>query len=316
MNRKMKVKTILTLALAATTLAACHRGKKPPRMDNSKLAISLSKPAKGDRAIYGLACLGCSDTALVLLPNGGGDPVRYNILDATRNHQVFGDIEVGDWVCVMPCEEKDEKNRADMVIDLDQLKATWTYPVMPKLRDVSHLSKRQQARILANMPDSIVETYMVPRQYGFTLKRMSEAMAVGRVMINKDVDDDSPVEYPDVPQYTEWHAYNGKLILVQGRRELEGVVINGCHAAPHILNIGIPGVPTQNSINLLQDAGICVSAGSACAKGHRSHVLTAMKIAPEIIDGSFRVSLCRDTTEEEIRLLVKVIREDILPRAR
>lgn len=170
----MKVKTILTLALAATTLAACHRGKKPPRMDNSKLAISLSKPAKGDRAIYGLACLGCSDTALVLLPNGGGDPVRYNILDATRNHQVFGDIEVGDWVCVMPCEEKDEKNRADMVIDLDQLKATWTYPVMPKLRDVSHLSKRQQARILANMPDSIVETYMVPRQYGFTLKRMSE----------------------------------------------------------------------------------------------------------------------------------------------
>ena len=66
-----------------------------------------------------------------------------------------------------------------MVIDLDQLKATWTYPVMPKLRDVSHLSKRQQARILANMPDSIVETYMVPRQYGFTLKRMSEAMAAG-----------------------------------------------------------------------------------------------------------------------------------------
>ena len=111
--------------------------------------------------------------------------------------------------------------------DLDQLKATWTYPVMPKLRDVSHLSKRQQARILANMPDSIVETYMVPRQYGFTLKRMSEAMAVGRVMINNDVDDDSPVEYPDVPQYTEWHSYNGKLILVQGHRELDGVVMNG-----------------------------------------------------------------------------------------
>ena len=183
----MKVKTILTLALAATTLAACHRGKKPPRMDNSKLAISLSKPAKGDRAIYGLACLGCSDTALVLLPNGGGDPVRYNILDATRNHQVFGDIEVGDWVCVMPCEEKDEKNRADMVIDLDQLKATWTYPVMPKLRDVSHLSKRQQARILANMPDSIVETYMVPRQYGFTLKRMSGRRQSGRISCRASV---------------------------------------------------------------------------------------------------------------------------------
>ena len=105
-------------------------------------------------------------------------------------------------------------------------------------------------------------------------------------------------------------------LLAQELITMEGVVINGCHAAPHILSIGIPGVPTQNSINLLQDAGICVSAGSACAKGHRSHVLTAMKIPPEIIDGSFRVSLCRDTTESDIRLLVKVIREDILPRVR
>ena len=195
-------------------------------MDNSKLAISLSKPAKGDKAIYGLACMGCSDTAVVLLPNGGGDPVRYNILDASRNHQVFGDIEIGDWICVMPCTGKNDRNGADMVIDLDKLKATWTYPVMPRLRDVSHLSKRQQARILANMPDSIVENYMVPRQYGFTLKRMSEALSVGHVMANADVEDDSPVEYPEVPFYTEWHPYNGKLILVKGRRELGEMVVN------------------------------------------------------------------------------------------
>ena len=75
-------------------------------------------------------------------------------------------------------------------------------------------------------------------------------------------------------------------------------------------------MPTQNSINILQDHGICVSAGSACAKGHRSHVLDAMKVNPEVIDGSFRVSLCRNTTEEELETLVSVIREEILPRAR
>ncbi len=82
--------------------------------------------------------------------------------------------------------------------------------------------------------------------------------------------------------------------------KLDGIVINGAHDAPHILNLSIPGVPTQNTLNLLQDRGICVSAGSACAKGHRSHTLTAMKLDPKIIDSSFRVSLCRDTTEEEI----------------
>ncbi len=97
---------------------------------------------------------------------------------------------------------------------------------------------------------------------------------------------------------------------------LEGVVITGAHEAPHVLNISIPGVPTQNSINILQDHGICVSAGSACAKGHRSHVLSAMNVNPEVIDASFRVSICRDTTAQELDTLYAVIRDEILPRAR
>ena len=97
---------------------------------------------------------------------------------------------------------------------------------------------------------------------------------------------------------------------------MHGVVINGVHEAPHILNISVPGVPTQNSINILQDAGICVSAGSACAKGHRSHTLTAMGLSPEVMDGSFRVSICRNTSKEELDKLVAVIEKEILPRAR
>ena len=98
--------------------------------------------------------------------------------------------------------------------------------------------------------------------------------------------------------------------------QLDGVAINGCHEAPHILSLSIPGVPTQNTINILQDHGICVSAGSACAKGHRSHVLEAMHLSPETMDGSFRISLCKDTAQEELQELVTVIREEILPRAR
>ena len=104
--------------------------------------------------------------------------------------------------------------------------------------------------------------------------------------------------------------------LVEKLSALPGVVINGAHEAPHILSLSIPGVPTQNSINILQDAGICVSAGSACAKGHRSHVLTAMNLKPEVIDSSFRVSLCRDTTAEELDALVNTIEKEILPRVR
>ena len=104
--------------------------------------------------------------------------------------------------------------------------------------------------------------------------------------------------------------------LVEKLSVLEGIRINGAHEAPHILSLSIPGVPTQNTINILQDHGICVSAGSACAKGHRSHVLTAMKVSEKAMDSSFRVSLCRDTTQEELDMLFTVIRDEILPRAR
>lgn len=104
--------------------------------------------------------------------------------------------------------------------------------------------------------------------------------------------------------------------LAEKLSSLPGVVINGAHEAPHILSVSIPGVPTQNSINILQDAGICVSAGSACAKGHRSHVLTAMGISPEIIDCTFRVSLCKESTREELVMLVQTIENDILPRVK
>lgn len=95
--------------------------------------------------------------------------------------------------------------------------------------------------------------------------------------------------------------------LIRKLSALDGVVINGSHQAPHILSISIPGVPTQNTINILQESGICVSAGSACAKGHRSHVLSAMHLPPEIIDSSIRVSLSRETTREEIDGLIRGI---------
>ena len=95
--------------------------------------------------------------------------------------------------------------------------------------------------------------------------------------------------------------------------KMEGMVINGAHEAPHILSLSVPGVPTQNTLNLLQEDGICISAGSACAKGHRSHVLTAMKLPAEVIDGAFRVSLSRETTREEIDVFLQALETKVLP---
>ena len=92
---------------------------------------------------------------------------------------------------------------------------------------------------------------------------------------------------------------------------IDGVVLNGAQAAPHIVSFAIPGVRSQGIINCLQDRGVYVSAGSACAKGHRSHVLEALGLAPAVIDGSVRASLSRYTTEEEAEALIDAVGEAV-----
>jgi len=69
--------------------------------------------------------------------------------------------------------------------------------------------------------------------------------------------------------------------------------------APHILNLSLPGAKSEVLLNALDAKGVCVSRGSACKKGRRSHVLSAMNLPPAVIDGSLRVSFSRYTTREE-----------------
>lgn len=207
----MKINSLLIIAAIALITVSCGK-KKKPRIEE-KDPISTSKNAKGDSTIYGLACDGGSDSVIVLLPNAGGDPIKYNTTEARRNNKIFGTPKIGDWVGIIV--DHNDKHKANLVVDLDEIKGTWTYQVFPKLKDIDKMSKNTARSILANMDDSIKATYMIPREYGFTLGRQSQATSVGRIY-GDSYNEESPVEYPKVKTYTEWHAYNGKIILVQG----------------------------------------------------------------------------------------------------
>jgi len=82
--------------------------------------------------------------------------------------------------------------------------------------------------------------------------------------------------------------------------KIEDCTINSpADALPYILNISVKGIPSQVLINYLSGREIYVSAGSACKKGHRSEVLTALGIEPALIDSAIRISLsCFSTTDE------------------
>lgn len=88
---------------------------------------------------------------------------------------------------------------------------------------------------------------------------------------------------------------------------IDGLVLLGSQQAPHIVNLSLPGLRSQGIINCLQSEGIYVSAGSACSKGHRSHVLEAMGLPPAVIDGSIRVSFSRDNTEADVSALCQAL---------
>ena len=87
---------------------------------------------------------------------------------------------------------------------------------------------------------------------------------------------------------------------LEGLAEIPGVEVIGAHAAPHVICLAVPGVRSQGLIGALEQQEIYVSAGSACSRGHRSHVLEAMEIPGALIDGAIRVSLGFDNTEADV----------------
>lgn len=84
-------------------------------------------------------------------------------------------------------------------------------------------------------------------------------------------------------------------------------VIIGAGTAPHILSISMPGYKSEVMMNFLDAQGICVSKGSACKRGKRSHVLEAMGLANDVMDGSLRVSLSHENTAEEMNTFVAAL---------
>lgn len=207
----MKSKLFAVISAVLLTITACSNKDKrgsDPMSGHTNDEMKMI----GDKTVYGLACEGCNDSTILLLPNDGSDPIKYDIIDAHNKKRVLGNIHVGDWIGVVL--NKQDKHVADEVVNLDELKGIWCYVVMPKMRNYENMSKKLQKRIMKNMPDSLKQTYLVPREYGFWLKRQWTAQSVGYVSSQSSLEDESPVVYPQLGYFTGWHIWNGKLVVV------------------------------------------------------------------------------------------------------
>ena len=208
----------MAVVVAALLTTACS-SKTESRPTEETDLISMEPAMPGDSTVYGLACDGCNDTILVFLPRQGGDPDTFNILNASKNHQVFGRPMIGDLVGVLT--NRENQKVADKVINIEQLKGKWCYMVEPKLREIAGMPlSRLQGEQREEM-DSMLREMLQPREFGFEIKSDYTARPIGMIR-SMTSDEESPVVYPPLKRYREWRIFNGRFILSEGARDSLG----------------------------------------------------------------------------------------------
>jgi len=98
---------------------------------------------------------------------------------------------------------------------------------------------------------------------------------------------------------------NLKAHFIDGVRKIDNTTIHGLYdetSAPHIISVGFAGVRSEVLLHALEEKGIYVSSGSACASNHPgiSGVLKGIGAGQEYLDATLRFSMSEFTTEEEI----------------
>ncbi len=93
--------------------------------------------------------------------------------------------------------------------------------------------------------------------------------------------------------------------FLEGVSKIENTTIHGRtdeSSAPHIISVGFAGIRSEVLLHALEEKGIYVSSGSACASNHPavSGVLKGIGAAREYLDATLRFSMSEFTTKEEI----------------
>lgn len=114
--------------------------------------------------------------------------------------------------------------------------------------------------------------------------------------------------------------YTLKEFFISEAIKIEGITVNGPQgreSAPHIISLSISGVRAEVMLHALEDRGIYVSSGSACATNRPalSSTLQAIGLDKNLLDSTLRFSMSVHTTKEELEYTLKCMGE-IIPMLR
>lgn len=127
------------------------------------------------------------------------------------------------------------------------------------------------------------------------------------------------IMYANLEEDTK-RLYELRQYFVDGVRRLDGVQVNGLpgeDSAPHVVSVSVRGVRSEVLLHALEDKGIYVSAGSACASNHpqTSETLKAMRLEKDLLNSTIRFSFSVFTTKEELDYTLQAM-YDMIPMLR
>jgi cysteine desulfurase len=118
------------------------------------------------------------------------------------------------------------------------------------------------------------------------------------------------------------NLYHIKKTFIEEVSRIEGVTINGVgerleDSAPHVVSVSFEGIRSEVLLHGLEEKGVYVSSGSACASNHPalSGTLKAIGVREDLLDATLRFSFSVNTNMEEIRYTVNMLKE-LLPLLR
>ena len=250
-----------------------------------------------------------------LMPDKNGKINEDELLESINKNTILVSLmavnnEVGSILPVNAVRSAVKRAGAPALIHADCVQALSKIPVTPKTVDADIITvSGHKIHALKGVGGIYVKSQNLIKPYilgGGQEKNMHSGTEATPAIFSFGA---AALSAMDVRRHSDY-VKSLKERFLKGIEDLSCVTVNSPEdAIPYIVNISILGFPSQPTVNFMSSKGICISAGSACKTGHRSPVLTAMGLSPEIIDSAVRISFSRYNTPEEIDILINAVKE-------
>ena len=286
--------------------------KKLKKQGNRIVTTAIEHPSVGE-PISALERAGVE--VIRLMPDKYGKINEDELCESINANTILVSLmavnnEVGSVLPVNAVRKAILRNNAPALIHADCVKAFGKIPVNPRTIDADFITvSGHKIHALKGVGGLYIKTPGIIKPYvlgGGQEKNMHSGTEATPAIFSFGAAAEQAMNIGKHHEYVK----SLKARFIDGISDLSCVTINSPDdAIPYIINISILGLPSQPIVNFMSSKGICISAGSACKTGHRSPVLTAMGLAPEVIDSAVRISFSRYNTFDEVDLLIDAVKE-------